>query len=71
MTIKTLFLKSAFQTKGSLNQNTQMGTLGGIFQSHRHGKKFMSVFQSKKKKKIFIVVKQVPFMSCSADTKVG
>lgn len=34
MTIKTLFLKSVFQTKGSLDQNRQMGMLGGIFQIH-------------------------------------
>lgn len=31
MTVITLFPNSAFQTKGSLNQNRQMGTPGGNF----------------------------------------
>lgn len=48
MTIKTLFLKSVIETKASLDPNRQMGTLGGIFQSLRHEKKFMSVFQRRK-----------------------
>lgn len=33
---------STFQTGGSLDQNSETGTLGGIFQSQKHGNRYFS-----------------------------
>lgn len=49
---KQAVLHSAVQTRGSFNQNRQTGTLGGIFQSHRHGKKLI-FYLSKQKMNTF------------------
>lgn len=50
---KQAILQSTFQTGGSLDQNRQTGTLGGIFQSRRHGKKFICYFSKQKMKTEF------------------
>lgn len=59
MTVITLFPKSAFQTKGSLKQNRQMGTPGGNFPAPS-ARKEIHIRLSEQKN--VIVVKQVPFI---------